>query len=58
MNDEEVENLSSSLYRLKHRPGQEWLTAVLTELQGRVPDSSVNTAASRALAWTWQLRAC
>lgn len=57
MSDEEVENLSSSLYRLKHRPSQEWLTAVLTELQGRVPDSSVNTAASRALAWTRQLRA-
>jgi len=57
MSDEELENLSSSLYRLKHRPSQHWLTAVLTELQGRVPDSSSNTAASRGLAWTRQLRA-
>lgn len=57
MQDEDLENVCSSLYRLKHRPQREWLAAVLAEVQRRAPDSSQDTPASRALAWASQLRA-
>jgi hypothetical protein len=57
MNDEGLEVLCSNLYRLGRRPSQAWLSAVVGELQGRVPDSSLNTAAARALAWARQLKA-
>lgn len=56
MSDDNLEVLCSSCYKLKYKPSQAWFDSVLKELQQRVPDSSENTAAARALAWARQLK--
>lgn len=57
MTDENLEVLCSSCYKLRYRPSQVWLDALLGEAQRRAPDSSQNTAAARAFAWARQLKA-
>jgi hypothetical protein len=54
--DDNLEVLCSSCYKLGYRPSQVWLDALVAEVQGRAPDSSLNTAAARALAWARQLK--
>jgi hypothetical protein len=54
--DDNLEVLCSSCYKLGYRPSQVWLDNFVAEVQGRAPDSSINTAAARALAWARQLK--